>query len=319
LAGDTIVVSYTTKCGIEYTWYINDNWLMLIAFLVSAGITSLIKRRRKRARLRTRTNPRGGSSIHECISPDKAYELIDEDLKKIIKALIKESSIIAFLKQYFVSKGPLVITPYVFFLATVLKAHPGAQLAIMGTEITVKNFLYTNGRVGVGIVGGTFIIACIQTAIMKLLFIVFGGISAVFVGFMLQQVDCTQLVRELPQIPTPVEQIGSAGNPDRYFLDVPKNQLHNAVILKDFQFSDKSEFYRLEQPKNEVCSVPVDKFDHIRQDCDHQRIYDPIKETRISEKDIQRWDSSDITKKAMYLQKSYERVRDKWKNIKNKL
>jgi membrane protein implicated in regulation of membrane protease activity len=316
LAGDTIIVSYTTKGGIEYTWYINDNWLMLIAFIVSAGITSLIKRRRKRARLRTRTNPRGGSLIHECISSDKAYELIDEDLKKIIRTLIKESSIVAFLKQSFVSKGPLVITPYIFFLSTVLRAHPGAQLAILGAEITVNNFLYTNGRIGVGIVGGTFVVACIQTTIMKLLFIVLSGVSAAFVGFMLQQVDCTQLVRELSQIPIPIEQIGSAGNPDRYFLDVPKSQLHNTVILKDFQFSDKSEFYRLEKSKNEVCSVPVDKFNKISQKCDHERIYHPIAETRLSEKDIQRWDSSDITKKAMHLQRSYERVMKKLKNEK---
>ena len=41
--GNTIIIAYTTVNGTRYIWYINDNWVVVISFVVSTFVGYLIK------------------------------------------------------------------------------------------------------------------------------------------------------------------------------------------------------------------------------------------------------------------------------------
>ena len=45
VSGDIVVIRYTTRNGVQYTWFINDNWILLIIFLASYSTVFLIKKK----------------------------------------------------------------------------------------------------------------------------------------------------------------------------------------------------------------------------------------------------------------------------------
>jgi hypothetical protein len=310
LGGDTIIIGYTTKSGARYTLYINDNWIVLIAFIVTCTTVSLIKRKWKKTKLLPHT--RGGSLIEDCIKSDTTYEVIDDELKGIIKRLVEDESIVGFLKQTFFPKGTLVINPYLLFLAQVIKAkaNPASQLSRLGLDLAMKNLKNTVIRVGGTMVFATFGTILVPTLIAKLLFLLMSSTSILLIGIMMRQLDCSKLVRELPQVPIPIEQIMSSGNSDHYLLDIPKQHLDQTVLLKDFQYSEESKVYILETTKTEVCDTQIARFNRISQKCDSEKRYRPINEMRRTEQDILRWDSSDNTDEANLIQTNYERTRN---------
>jgi hypothetical protein len=310
LGGDTIIIGYTTKSGTRYTLYINDNWIVLITFIVTCTTVSLIKRKWKKPKMVPQT--RGGSLIEDCIKSDTTYEVIDDELKGIIKRLVEDESIIGFLKQTFFPKGTLVINPYLLFLAQVIKAkaNPASQLSRLGLDLAMKNLKNTVIRVGGTMVFATFGTILIPTLIAKLLFLLMSSTSILLIGIMMRQLDCSKLVRELPQVPIPIEQIMSSGNSDHYLLDIPKQHLDQTVLLKDFQYSEESKVYILETTKTEVCDTQIARFNRISQKCDSEKRYRPINEMRRTEQDILRWDSSDNTDEANLIQTNYERTRN---------
>ena len=310
LGGDTVIIGYTTKSGVRYTLFINDNWIVLITFIVTCTTVSLIKRKWKKTKLLPHT--RGGSLIEDCIKSDTTYEVIDDELKGIVKRLVEDESIKGFLKQTFFPKGTLVINPYLLFLAQVIKAkaNPASQLSRLGLDLVMKNLKNTGIRVGGTMVCATFGTILIPTLIAKLLFLLMSSASILLIGIMMRQVDCSKLVRELPQVPIPIEQRMSSGNSNHYLLDIPKQHLDQTVLLKDFQYSEESKVYILERTKTEVCDAQISSFNRINQKCDSEKRYRPINEMRHSEKDILRWDSRDNTDEANLIQTNYERTRN---------
>jgi hypothetical protein len=318
LGGDTIIIGYTTKSGIRYTFYINDNWIVLVTFILTCTTVSLIKRKWKKTKLLPHT--RGGSFIEDCIKSDTTYEVIDDELKGIIKRLVEDESIKGVLKQIFFPKGTLVITSYLLFLAQVIKAkaNPASQISRLGLDLAMKNLKNTGIRVGGTLVFATFGTILIPTLITKLLFLLMSSASILLIGIMMRQLDCSKLVRELPQVPISIEQIMSSGNSNHYLLDIPKQHLDQTVLLKDFQYSEESKVYILETTKTEVCDTQIARFNRISQKCDSEKRYRPMNEMRRSEKDILRWDSRDNTDEANLIQTNYERTRNLL-NIKEKV
>jgi hypothetical protein len=179
--------------------------------------------------------------IEDCIKSDTTYEVIDDELKGIIKRLVEDESIKGFLKQIFFPKGTLVINPYLLFLAQVIKskANPASQLSRLGLDLVMKNLKNTGIRVVGTMVGATFGTILIPTFIAKMIFLLMTSASIVVIGIMMRQLDCSKLVRELPQVPIPIEQIMSSGNSNPYVLDIPKQHLDQTILLKDFQYSEE--------------------------------------------------------------------------------
>ena len=307
VSGDIVVIRYTTRNGVQYTWFINDNWILLIIFLASYRTVFLIKKKWKKPKMVPQT--RGGSLIEECIKYNSTYEIIDEELKVVIRRLLEDDSSIALIKKMFSSKvETLVITPSLFFLAQVIKENPILQLTRISLELTYLNLKRLFLKACGVLTGGVVAAILLKTAIAQALFFLLSTAGVFLIGSRLQlSVDCNKLLRELPQIP--IEQIVKPGNLTRYFLDTPKHHLEQTILLKDFQYSDDSEVYVLEKTKTEICSAQTDKFNRISQKCESEKQYKPIKETRSTDKDVLRWDSIDNTRRSNAMQKNYHKLR----------
>jgi hypothetical protein len=201
--GDNLIISHTTKNGTRYIYYINDNWLIVISFILSTFLLFLIKLMWKKTK--NIINSRGGSFLEECINPDKTYEVIDEDLKRIIRSLVTNPSLKSLLKETFGSKRPLVVTPFLFFVATVTTSNPVAQASILGLDVLINNIKRGTIKVGGGAFVAVVVMGFIQTFLAKVIFLLFSSSGLLLLGLILRQVNCNQLLQELPQLPILIE------------------------------------------------------------------------------------------------------------------
>ena len=306
--GNTIIIAYTTVNGTRYIWYINDNWVVVISFVVSTFvgylIKFLIKVREQKINKKTKNiiTTRGGSQLTSCIEHDKVYEIIDEDLKKIIRDFIYDSSLKDFLKKMFISSQPLVVSPFVMFLASTNRSDVGTQLALLlfGVEVLINNVKAITVKGGRGVV----LAATTLYFIKSIIFHAFVGFTsaAVVISFILMlkwEVPCSQLVHELPKLSVPVERNLPESNKAKYLLDVPQHKLKDIILLKDFEYS-----------------AQIERSNQLSQNCENvQKLYIKLDHVRISSGDIKRRDSSEMRKKALDIQEDYEWQRDKPGNL----
>lgn len=319
--GNTIIIAYTTVNGTRYIWYINDNYVFVISFVVSTFlgylIKFLIKVRKQKIKTKNIITTRGGSELNSCIEHDKVYEIIDEDLKKIIRDFIYDSSLKDFLKKMFISNRPLVVSPFVMFLASTNRSDVGTQLALFGVEVLINNLKAVIVKGG----GGVVLTATTMYFIKSIIVRAFLGFSsaAVVISFILMlkwEVPCSQLVHELPKLSVPVERNLSPSNKAQYLLDVPQHKLKDIILLKDFEYSDNFEIYAVDKVREEMCSVQIERSNQLNQKCENvQKLYIKLDHVRISSGDIKRRDSSEMRKKASDIQENYEWQRDKPGNL----
>ena len=172
--------------------------------------------------------------IENCIEPVKIYEIVNADLKRIIRDFIKNISIKQFLKQIFVSKRPLIVTPFVMFLALVNQSEPGVQGALLGIDMLISNAKSTSIRFGGGFVTVVGVLLFINNIFVQVFFGFTTTASLLFLGIILRQVDCNQLMHQLPQIPAAVEILVSPSDKAKYLLDITRNKVEEMILLKDF-------------------------------------------------------------------------------------
>lgn len=136
IEGNPVFISYTTVSSTRYIWYINDNWFFVITLRLSTSLSYLVRVRREKMEKKNKNlnTPRGGSGLGDCIKSDKVYEIVDEDLKRIIQNFIKDEYLKEFLKKMFLPDRPLVVTPFVFFIAFANRSHLATQLDLLGVE-----------------------------------------------------------------------------------------------------------------------------------------------------------------------------------------
>jgi hypothetical protein len=71
----------------KYTWFVNDNWIMFISFLLTI-VTGRAYRRIKNSNKKIKMpNPKGRTFIDDCIEPDSIYEWIDRLLEIVLKQI----------------------------------------------------------------------------------------------------------------------------------------------------------------------------------------------------------------------------------------
>lgn len=104
---NTIVIRFTIRKAIV-TWYVNENWVILISFLITilTGVAfKIIKRRLKIFYKKIKIcNPRVvkfiyGKFVDECIEPNSIYEVVDPALELVIKQMLNISP----------TAGPMII------------------------------------------------------------------------------------------------------------------------------------------------------------------------------------------------------------------
>ena len=93
-----LIIKFALKES-KYTWFVNENWIMIISFLLTMG-TAIILRKTKNSKNGTikMPNPRSGAFIDDCINTDFAYEIVDPGLEIVIRRMLKLNS------------GPIVIS-----------------------------------------------------------------------------------------------------------------------------------------------------------------------------------------------------------------
>ena len=116
----------------KITWFMNDNWVILISYLLTTLMIQIVKitvhickpRKIKMA------NPKGGEFIDECIEPDSIYELVDPNLQVAVRQALDLTG----------KKGPLIITAPVLMFAYIIAKNPIIQVVIGGFTVATDNF-----------------------------------------------------------------------------------------------------------------------------------------------------------------------------------
>jgi hypothetical protein len=131
--------------GVRITWIINDNWIMLISFLLTiiTGITyRKIKNLNKKIKI---SNPKGGAFIDESIEPDSIYELVDRPLEIVFKQMLNLPP----------EADPVIISVPVLISAYLISRQPIKLATILGVSFFVDKFQSLVVKVGIGVVNGS--------------------------------------------------------------------------------------------------------------------------------------------------------------------
>ena len=115
-----ILIKFVRK-GVHYTWIVNDNWVMLLSFLLTMGIGITFRRIKNSNKEIKMSNLRGGKFIDDCIEPDSVYEVLDPALEIVIKQMLDVPP--AF--------GPVVISVPVLILSYIVSRQPINQISIL--------------------------------------------------------------------------------------------------------------------------------------------------------------------------------------------
>ena len=121
-----VLIKFVRK-GIHYTWIINDNWVMLLSFLLTMGIGMTFRRIKNSNKEIKMSNVRGGKFIDECIEPDSVYEVLDPALEIVIKQML------GVLPAF----GPVVVSVPVLILSYIVSRQPIKQITILGVSVFV--------------------------------------------------------------------------------------------------------------------------------------------------------------------------------------
>ena len=114
----TMVIIKFALRGSKYTWFMDDNWVMILAFvvtLVAGVIFRKIKKLNSNDTTTKMTNPRGGTFIDDCIELDSVYEVVNAHLEIVTKRMLKLS----------LSDGPIIISTPLLILAYIVSRQPG--------------------------------------------------------------------------------------------------------------------------------------------------------------------------------------------------
>ena len=83
-----LVIKFAIR-GSKITWFVNDNWIMFISFLLTM-VTGLGFRKIKNSNKKIKiTNLKVGDFIDKCINPDSIYELVDPTLEIVVRQMLK--------------------------------------------------------------------------------------------------------------------------------------------------------------------------------------------------------------------------------------
>jgi len=132
--------------GAKITWVVNDNWIMLISFLLTMVTGIAYRRRIKNLNKKIKMpNSRGGTYIDDCLDPDSVYELVDSSLEIVLKQMLNLPP----------EAGPVVISVPLLILSYIVSRQPVKQVTILGVSLFADKFKSLAVKTGIGIVSGS--------------------------------------------------------------------------------------------------------------------------------------------------------------------
>lgn len=297
-----IIIKFARK-GVQYTWLINENWVMFISFLLTMGIGVVFRRIKNSNKEIKMPNLRGGKFIDECIEPDSVYEVVDPALEIVIKQMLN-------LPPAF---GPVVITVPVLILSYVVSQQPIKQITILGFSLFVDRVTSLSVKVAIG-VGSGLVFFILPVGVVSLTGALLAGAIAFNAAEGITNFECDNLVSKVIMERSSEEKVVG-------FLERPSEK-NPRVFIKD---NEDIKVYVPSPNKNENCvsesKQKVEKSSLITEQPQTQiyrkceKKFVPLKERTKTLSDLKKEDSTENREKAAPYIKRYE---DHRKRIMNK-
>ena len=299
-----ILIKFVRK-GVHYTWIVNDNWVMLLSFLLTMGIGIIFRRIKNSNKEIKMSNLRGGKFIDDCIEPDSVYEVLDPALEIVIKQMLDVPP--AF--------GPVVISVPVLILSYIVSRRPIKQITILGVSVFVDRVKSLAVKTAIGVGSGS-VFFILPVGVVSLTSALLAGAIAFNVAQDITNFECNNLVSKVTM------ERGSEGKAIG-FLERPPEK-NPRVFIKD---NEDIEIYFPSLNKNEYCfsesKQKVEKSNvrgaitepqnQIHRKCEKEFV--PLKERTKTLADLRKQDSTENREKAAPYIKRYE---DRRKRIMNK-
>ena len=298
-----IIVAFNFK-NKNYLYFINDNYIGLISFLLTLTLLKIIKIRQDRKKnLKKITNiPPGGNDIDSCLEPNDVSKVLEENLNNALKSMLRIND----PGRYFISPSVL-FTAYSLIKTEMIKQ----KLLTIGIRFLITDAQSALKKTVTGINTGLAIAAGVGILNLPGLYIGGGSIAvfSLFAYFYLK-VPCKDQLAPLPSMMAPGGQIV------RYLPEL--NHLNPRAI----------EFYVV---GDRNMKIPVHKFvasDSDEQVCDvnegpnansFTQTCNTVKTTRKIEPevlrmdDLKRLDSTEVRTTARPLYDRHFRKRERFK------
>jgi hypothetical protein len=281
----------------KITWFINDNWIMLISFLLTmvTGISYRRYRKIKNSNKKIKTpNPKGGSFIDECIEPDSIYELVDPPLEIVLKQILN-------IRQP--QNGPIIISVPLLIFSYIVLRQPVKQVSILGVSLFADKVKNLAVKAGIGFVSGSIFFFS-PVGIVSLTSALVASAIIFNVALGMGHLECNNLVSKVPMERLSGEKI--IGFLETHPEKTPK------IFIKG---SENTELYVPSKNANDSCSSEYKRFkvkksarrqpqDRIHRKCEKE--YIPLRERTKTLADLKKEDSTENREKAEPYIKRYE-------------
>jgi hypothetical protein len=296
---NNLIIKFTIREA-KIMWIINDNWIMLISFLLTM-VTGIAYRRMKNSNKKIKIpNQKGGAFIDECIEPDSIYELVDRPLEIVLKQMLNLPP----------EAGPLVISGPLLILAYIVSSQPIKQVTILGVSFFVDKFKSLAIKTGIGIVSGSIffftpvgVVSLTSTLVAgAIIFNVAHGISSFECDNFVSKVTMDRVSQEksigfLETLPEKTPKVFIKGSEDTE-LYIPSHNDNDVCF---------SEYKQWEIKKSKKLSIGLLKTEtpmQIHRKC--ETTYVPLKQRTKTLADLKKEDSTENRKKAEPYIKRYE-------------
>jgi hypothetical protein len=300
-----LVVKFAIR-GSKITWFINENWIMVISFLLTM-VTGIFYRRVKNSNKKIEMpNPKGGTFIDECIEPDSIYELVDRPLEIVLKQMLNLPE----------EAGPVVISVPLLILSYIVSRQPIKQISILGVSFFVDKFENLAVKAGVGIISGS-IFFITPVGLVSLTSGLLAGTIIFNVAQGISSFECNNLVSKVTMERVSQEKIIgfletlSEKTPKVFIKGNEDSEIY--IPSQNDNGSCSSEYKQVEVKKSKLKLVKTESQTQIYRKC--ERNYVPLKERTKTLADLKKQDSTENREKATSYIKRYE---DRRKSIINK-
>jgi hypothetical protein len=292
-----LIVRFVVR-GSKITWFINENWIMVISFLLTMVASAVWRKRRiaKSAKKIKIANPKGGGFIDECIEPDSIYELVDRPLEIVLKQML------VLILSYIVSRQLI------------------KQISILGVRVVTDQAKTLAVKTGIGIVTGS-VFLFVPLGALSIMSTLIGGALILSVAQGINHLECSDFVSKVT-----MEQVSQEKNIG--FLETLPERSPKVFI----KGNEDTELYIPSRNDNASCSskydpVEVKKSDGnplknkpqgpIQRTCKTQ--YVPLEKRTKTLADLKKDDSTENREEAAPYIKRYENRRKLILNKKDEL
>jgi hypothetical protein len=303
-----LIIKFVIR-GATITWFVNNNWIMVISFLLTM-VSGIFYRRRKIKNSNKNIkipNPKGGAfTIDECIEPDSIYELLDRPLEIVLKQMLNLP----------VQAGPVVISVPLLIISYIVSRQPVKQVTILGVKFFADKFKDLAIKTGFGILSGSiFFFNPVGVGIVSLTSGLLTGAIILDIVMETNNFECNSLVSKVTM--ERVSQEKTIG-----FLETRPERTPKVFIKgsEDIELyipnhndngSCSSEYKQVEVKKSNIGLGKTET--QIHRTC--ERKYVPLKERTKTLADLKKEDSTESREKAAPYIKRYEdrrrRITDK--------